>query len=122
MLRFALQFIKVILFYTFVFVASCGTLQTHFHEKGPNGEMQLFASTFLTFLVKKMFRKIRRFFLNLKIKKKDSSEYGQSETAAISNGLFFLKSHTKLRSAKNRGVRLCRIVSFVNCVFAPHGL
>ena len=33
--------------------------------------------------MKKQFRKIRRFFLNLKIKKKDSSEYGQSETAAI---------------------------------------
>ena len=33
-----------------------------------------------------------------------------------------LKSHTKLRSAKNQGVRLCRIVRFVNCVFAPHGL
>ena len=31
----------------------------------------------------KRFRKIRRFFLNLKIKKKDSSEYGQSATEAI---------------------------------------
>ena len=60
-----------------MFVASCGTLQTNFHEKGPCGEMHLFASTFL---VKKRFRKIRRFFLNLKIKKKDSSEYGQSAT------------------------------------------
>ena len=60
-----------------MFVASCGPLQTHFHEKGPCGEMHLFASTFL---VKKRFRKIRRFFLNLKIKKKDSSEYGQSAT------------------------------------------
>ena len=119
MLRFALQFIKVILFYTFVFVASCGTLQTHFHEKGPCGEMHLFASTFL---VKKRFRKIRRFFLNLKIKKKDSSEYGQSETAAISNGLFFLKSHTKLSCAKIPGERLCRIVRFVNCLFGPPGL
>ena len=119
MLRFALQFIKVILFYTFVFVASCGTLQTHFHEKGPCGEMHFFASTFL---VKKRFRKIRRFFLNLKIKKKDSSEYGQSETAAISNGLFSLKSHTKLSCAKIPGERLCRIVRFVNCLFDPPGL
>ena len=59
------------------FVAACGPLQTHFHEKGPCGEMHFFASTFL---VKKRFRKIRRFFLNLKIKKKDSSEYGQSAT------------------------------------------
>ena len=119
MLRFALQFIKVILFYTFVLVASCGTLQTHFHEKGPCGEMHLFASTFF---VKKRFRKIRRFFLNLKIKKKDSSDYGQSETAAISNGLFFLKSHTKLSCAKIRRERLCRIVRFVNCLFDPPGL
>ena len=81
--------------------------------------MHLFASTFL---VKKRFRKIRRFFLNLKIKKKDSSEYGQSETAAISNGLFFLKSHTKRGCAKNPRACLCRIVRFVNCLFDPPGL
>ncbi len=61
-------------------------------------------------------------FLNLKIKKKDSSEYGQSETAAISNGLFFLKSHTKLSCAKIRRERLCRIVRFVNCLFARQRL
>ena len=68
-----------------MFVASCGTLQTHFHEKGPCGEMHLFASTFL---VKKRFRKIRRFFLNLKIKKKDSADIAraQAEPTAACGG------------------------------------
>ena len=37
-------------------------------------------------------------------------------------GRYGLKSHTKHTSSKISGGRLCRIVSFVYCVFLPRGL
>ena len=68
--------------------------------------MHLFASTFL---VKKRFRKIRRFFLNLKIKKKDSSEYGQSETAAILNGYAQIRTISGVISARECAPHICMV-------------
>ena len=49
-------------------------------------------------------------------------KHAQSEAEGILNGLFFLKSHTKLSCAKIHRERLCRIVRFVNCLFGPPGL
>jgi hypothetical protein len=41
-LRFALGIFRGKTIYNFVFVALCGVLQTHFHEKGRNGKQVIF--------------------------------------------------------------------------------
>ena len=69
-----------------VAVAACGPLQTHFHEKAPEGKCIFNIRCHCPLRphsVKKSFRKIRRFSGSSNIKNKISTEYAQSETEGI---------------------------------------